>query len=150
MTNFKYTALKDNKIIVKGELEAANSREARKKIRILGLIPTKVYTEEANVIVKKGNFSKVRQIKFLSLKQKILFTSQMQTLLSAGIPILDAINSIETNAPDKKIKNLCCALQESIMQDGKIIGAVTHVIMNDVTKGYGIFITNMLEESEKD
>ena len=36
-----------------------------------------------------------------------------------------------------------------IIQDNKIIGAVTHVIVNDVTKGYGIFITNMLEEGER-
>lgn len=35
-----------------------------------------------------------------------------------------------------------------IIQNGKIIGAVTHVIVNDCTKGYGIFITNMLEEAE--
>ncbi len=35
-----------------------------------------------------------------------------------------------------------------ILQNGKIIGAVTHVIVNDCTKGYGIFITNMLEEAE--
>lgn len=35
-----------------------------------------------------------------------------------------------------------------ILQDNKLIGAVTHVIVNDSTKGYGIFITNMLEEGE--
>jgi len=32
-----------------------------------------------------------------------------------------------------------------IIQNGKIIGAVTHVFVNDSTKGYGIFIENMLE-----
>lgn len=32
-----------------------------------------------------------------------------------------------------------------IMQDGKLIGAVTHVFVQDSTKGYGIFIENMLE-----
>ena len=37
-----------------------------------------------------------------------------------------------------------------IIQNNKIIGAVTHVIVDDCTKGYGIFITNMLEESEKE
>jgi stage IV sporulation protein B len=31
-----------------------------------------------------------------------------------------------------------------IVQNGKIIGAVTHVFVNDPTKGYGIFIENML------
>lgn len=35
-----------------------------------------------------------------------------------------------------------------ILQDGKIIGAVTHVIVNSANKGYGIFITTMLEEGE--
>ncbi|MGN0242507.1 MAG: SpoIVB peptidase [Lachnospiraceae bacterium] len=31
-----------------------------------------------------------------------------------------------------------------ILQNGKLIGAVTHVLVNDPTKGYGIFIENML------
>lgn len=33
-----------------------------------------------------------------------------------------------------------------IIQDGKIVGAVTHVFVNDPTKGYGIFIEKMLDE----
>ena len=32
-----------------------------------------------------------------------------------------------------------------IIQDEKLIGAVTHVLVNDPTRGYGIFIENMLE-----
>ena len=32
-----------------------------------------------------------------------------------------------------------------ILQDGKLIGAVTHVLVNDPTAGYGIFIENMLD-----
>jgi len=31
-----------------------------------------------------------------------------------------------------------------IIQNGKIVGAVTHVLVNDPTSGYGIFIENML------
>ncbi len=31
-----------------------------------------------------------------------------------------------------------------IIQDGKLIGAVTHVMINDPTKGYGIFIESMI------
>lgn len=33
-----------------------------------------------------------------------------------------------------------------ILQDGKIVGAVTHVMVDDPTCGYGIFIGNMLRE----
>ena len=35
-----------------------------------------------------------------------------------------------------------------IIQNGKIIGAVTHVLVNDPTRGYGIFIENMLTAAE--
>lgn len=37
-----------------------------------------------------------------------------------------------------------------IIQNDKVIGAVTHVIVDNPTKGYGIFIVNMLEEGEKE
>ena len=32
-----------------------------------------------------------------------------------------------------------------ILQNGRIVGAVTHVLLNDPTRGYGIFIENMLD-----
>ena len=35
-----------------------------------------------------------------------------------------------------------------IIQDGKLVGAVTHVLVNDPTRGYGIFIENMLDAAE--
>jgi len=34
-----------------------------------------------------------------------------------------------------------------ILQNGKIVGAVTHVMVNEPTKGYGILIENMLAEA---
>lgn len=36
-----------------------------------------------------------------------------------------------------------------IVQNGKLVGAITHVFVNDPTRGYGIFIENMLSEAEK-
>ena len=35
-----------------------------------------------------------------------------------------------------------------IIQNGKLIGAVTHVLINDPTTGYGIFIENMLNAAQ--
>lgn len=35
-----------------------------------------------------------------------------------------------------------------ILQNGKIVGAVTHVFVNEPTRGYGIFIENMLQDLE--
>lgn len=36
-----------------------------------------------------------------------------------------------------------------IIQNGKIVGAVTHVLVNDPKTGYGIYIGNMLETAEE-
>ena len=34
------------------------------------------------------------------------------------------------------------------IQNGKLIGAVTHVLVDDPTKGYAIFAENMLETAQ--
>ncbi len=50
----------------------------------------------------------------------------------------------------KKIKKSCCPILTTamsgspILQNGKLIGAVTHVFVNDSTCGYGIFVEDML------
>ena len=51
-----------------------------------------------------------------------------------------------------KIVKMCCPfltallLGSPIMQNGKLVGAVTHVLINNPTTGYGIFIENMLNQ----
>ncbi len=57
---------------------------------------------------------------------------------------------IQFQVTDKKLlKNTGGIIQgmsgSPIIQDGKIIGAVTHVFISDSKMGYGIFIENMLE-----
>lgn len=50
----------------------------------------------------------------------------------------------------QKTGGVVCGMSGSpIIQNGKLIGAVTHVFVNDPTRGYGIFIENMLAEAEK-
>ncbi len=53
----------------------------------------------------------------------------------------------------KNAKNGCPILDtlvsgSPILQNGRIVGAVTHVLVNDPTTGYGIFIENMLEAAD--
>ena len=35
-----------------------------------------------------------------------------------------------------------------IIQNGKLVGALTHVLVDDPTKGYAIFAENMLETAQ--
>ena len=54
----------------------------------------------------------------------------------------------------QKIAKNCCPYLTTlvsgspIIQNGKLVGAVTHVMINDPTTGYGIFIENMLNASQ--
>jgi stage IV sporulation protein B len=34
-----------------------------------------------------------------------------------------------------------------IIQDNRIVGAITHVFLNDPQRGYGVFMDNMLSET---
>ena len=48
-------------------------------------------------------------------------------------------------------KIICCPILTStvsgspILQNGKFVGAVTHVLIDDPARGYGIFMENMLK-----
>ena len=51
---------------------------------------------------------------------------------------------------DERLLNLTGGIVQGmsgspIIQSGKLVGAVTHVLVNDPTRGYGIFIENMLK-----
>ena len=55
---------------------------------------------------------------------------------------------------DPKLIELCGGIVQGmsgspIIQDGRLVGAVTHVFINDPTGGYGISIQDMLEAAEK-
>lgn len=66
----------------------------------------------------------------------------------------DNINrGIEMTVTDKELLELTGGIIQGmsgspIIQNGKLVGAVTHVLVNDPTRGYGIFIENMLEAAK--
>ena len=64
------------------------------------------------------------------------------------------LKNIEFEVTDTKLINNTNGIVQGmsgspIIQGEYIIGAVTHVVVNEPHKGYGILITNMLEEGEK-
>ena len=50
---------------------------------------------------------------------------------------------------------ICCSYIDTLvsgsplLQNGKLIGAVTHVLVDDPTKGYAIFAENILETAQE-
>lgn len=116
-----------------------------------------MYTEEIPD-KKKYKVAQVEDIK--TGKAKTLTVIDGNTVKEYDINILKLNNS-----SSQKTKNILFEITDkellektggvvqgmsgsSIIQGDYIIGAVTHVVVDDPTKGYGIFITNMLEEAE--
>lgn len=75
-------------------------------------------------------YIKIRSANYLSKTQNLLITVTDERLLSATGGIVQGMSG------------------SPIIQNGKLVGAVTHVLVDDPTKGYGIFAENMLETAQ--
>ena len=90
---------------------------------------------------------------------QILTVLEGNTIESFNIEIIEvnpqtqkAVKGIKYMVTDKRLLEETGGIVQGmsgspILQDGKIIGAVTHVLIHDSTLGYGIFIEWMLQES---
>ncbi len=114
MTIYNYVALKNNKDIVTGKVEANSLRDARDQVRKLGFLPTKVTEENLKKEDVKKDDSK-GMMKSLGLQDKIEFTSTLQILAQAGIPIIESLMFIENDAAKLKQRLVSKELRRQIM-----------------------------------
>jgi len=113
MAVYSYIALKNNKDIVKGKVEARNLKEARENVRKLGFLPTKLYEDsQSNVPEAKTETKKIQK---LGLQDRIDFTSTFQILAQSGIPVIESLVFIENDAAKLKIRLLAKELRRQIM-----------------------------------
>ena len=76
-------------------------------------------------------------------------------LMTLCLPLNDARHALISERLNAFIEALffCPLLDISmsgslIIQNGKLVGAVTHVLINDCTRGYAIFAENMLDTAQ--
>ncbi|MBR3786349.1 MAG: SpoIVB peptidase [Firmicutes bacterium] len=67
--------------------------------------------------------------------------------------VLSNSRNLKLKVTDQRLLENCGGIVQGmsgspIIQDGKIVGAVTHVLVNDPTRGYGILIEEMLEAAD--
>ncbi len=114
------------------------------------------YTKE----IKNTNLYKVAKEKEVKTgSAKILTVLEGQDVKEYDINITkiktgnDEIKNITFQITDQELLNVAGGIVQGmsgspIIQGEKIVGAVTHVVVDNPIKGYGIFITKMLEEAE--
>ena len=125
MARYNYTAYKNGTSdIVKGQVEAANLREARTEIRSMGYTPTSIIEE--NTISQKDKNSKKAAVRMpkMGLSEQIEFTSTLQILAAAGIPIIESLMFIENDAAKLKMRQVAAELRKQIMNGGTFAGTI--------------------------
>lgn len=113
-----------------------------------------------------ADFEKNKLYKVANINDIKIGDAKMLTVLEDNSIKEYSINILKVSNNDEKTKNIIFEITDAellektggiiqgmsgspIIQGDYIVGAVTHVVVNEPTKGYGILITNMLEEAEK-
>ncbi len=70
-----------------------------------------------------------------------------------NVAVNDTVQNMTVTVTDPKLLELTGGIVQGmsgspIIQNGKLVGALTHVLLDDPAKGYGIFAENMLETAQ--
>lgn len=109
MTIFNYIALRNQSEIVNGKIEAENVKQAREAIMAMGLLPTKVFSEDSKVSAPKVRLSP------LSLQELIDFTGTFKTLIQTGVPIIEGLVFLEKDAVSSRIRLLAREIRKQVI-----------------------------------
>ena len=117
---------------IRGQLEPGKYSESMKKIPT-GL-KQEIQTGKAEIRCDIGDGIREYQCEILEIDSNARDTNKCFVLRITDDDLLTRTGGIVQGMSGSPV-----------LQNGKLIGAITHVFVNDPTKGYGIFIENMME-----
>lgn len=117
---------------IRGQMEPGKYTESMKKIPT-GL-KQEIQTGKAEIRCDIGNGIREYQCEILEIDSNARDTNKCFVLRITDDDLLSRTGGIVQGMSGSPV-----------LQNGKLIGAITHVFVNDPTKGYGIFIENMME-----
>lgn len=117
---------------IRGQMEPGKYTESMKKIPT-GL-KQEIQTGKAEIRCDIGDGIREYQCEILEIDSNARDTNKCFVLRITDDDLLSRTGGIVQRMSGSPV-----------LQNGKLIGAITHVFVNDPTKGYGIFIENMME-----
>ncbi|MFR9020775.1 MAG: SpoIVB peptidase [Lachnospiraceae bacterium] len=117
---------------IRGQMEPGKYTESMKKIPT-GL-KQEIQTGKAEIRCDIGDGIREYQCEILEIDSNARDTNKCFVLRITDDDLLSRTGGIVQGMSGSPV-----------LQNGKLIGAITHVFVNDPTKGYGIFIENMME-----
>ena len=120
MPAFQYIALSADGKEIKGISEADSARQLRQNLRDQALIPLEVEqtSRQSNLNQKPGraSFFKAK----LSSLDRVLFTRQLSTLLSSGMPIEESLNTIAQQSEKQSISALVMGIRSRVLEGNSL------------------------------
>lgn len=131
MPKFNFTAIKKGGSTVSGTLEVADRLTAINSITSQGLRPIDLTEQQQSGINLKSVRTKNRKVKADDL---VMFTRQLSAMISAGVPIVRALNSMTQHATSPTFKHAINDVAKRIEGGDSFANALDHypAIFNDV------------------
>ena len=116
MAIFSYRATTMEGAIVEGAIEAADEKSAIERLKNSGIIPLKVAAPEEGI---------KKRITLRSSKTDLLtFTTELSSLLSAGLPLDRSLNILSEISESKEMKNIIQSILKSIREGSSFSDAL--------------------------
>jgi len=87
---FRYEAVKKDGALMKGEIDAASEQEAYRLLQSQDLMPVKL----VGAVAAGGGLDKVLLTSRASVRDRAIIIRELATLLAAGVPLAEAVESI--------------------------------------------------------
>lgn len=115
---FEYEAMNEVGNTITGEIEANSKEDAMSKVAERGHIPQKVVKKSGHSGNKSGGFmDKLNDMLTpVTSKEIVLFTKQFQTMLRAGVSMIDLLNILENQTENEKLKKVVIAISTDIKE----------------------------------
>ncbi|MGZ3686905.1 MAG: type II secretion system F family protein, partial [Bdellovibrionota bacterium] len=112
MPEFQYQGVDKAGKKVSGKLEANGEGDVRMLLRSQGVRPTRIskggaLNTDIGMLLSGG-------VHTLKLEQLVTFTRQLQVLISSGVPIVQGLEILGEQAPDKSLKMIILSLREKV------------------------------------
>jgi len=134
MNSFTYEAVNSAGLRVVGALEVADQSEALRRLREMGLFPTRVVGQRARrrrvlgsrPLTRPAGFNLRLPILGGRVKPRVLtvFTRQLATLIEAGMPLLRGLRILQEQESNPALKHVLSRLAEAIEAGGSLSEAM--------------------------
>jgi general secretion pathway protein F len=125
MPAFHYVAITASGQEQKGVLEAENEKLVRQQLRDRALIPINIKpVQEKKGSLSVSQLSAWLQPRGLSSKELALITRQFATLLSAGLPIEEALQAVSEQTEKPRTQGLMLSVRSKVMEGHALANAL--------------------------